>query len=83
MLDKILKQEMQDIYKRVENNILKDRTYVNKVQLKEIVFEYIRNILTEMSNDDIIIYGLSKEYEKVNSDYEKLRKENNNEKIQS
>jgi len=74
MSKQTLEFEMQAIYKTVELNLKKDHNYIHRVILKETVFEYIRNILIEMQNDDIIIYGLSKEYEKAYTDFEKLIK---------
>jgi len=70
----MLDQEIQAIYKVVELNLKKDHKYIHKGILKETVFEYIRNILVEMQNDDIIVYGLSKEYENAYKYFEESMK---------
>jgi len=59
-------KEIINIIEGIQNEIIskleKQEIRPNKIKVKNIINDYISNILVNMENDDIIIYGLCEEY---------------------
>lgn len=62
---------MNDFTKAIQNKIISEFEKqrlpikgINKIKVRNMVNEYIDNILTELYHDDIVIYGLCEEFKK-------------------
>lgn len=61
-MNKRIEYAVNAIISTVKLELKKENIHINEIELKENVEAYLENILVEIQNDDIIIFGLAKEY---------------------
>jgi len=65
--EKNITESIEGIQKDIISKLEKQGVRPHKTKLKNMVNDYISNIIVNLSNDDILINGLCEEY-KVNKD---------------